>query len=183
MGMKTILVILALALGAAPALAQEVYRWVDENGVVHYSDQPREGAERVQIAPPQSYESQARAQPQGRDPDAPEETDEDAFQYESIRIVAPEDDGAVWATGGGMTVVVEVQPALRAGDRVALSLNGEAVPGTPVANTRITVNGLIRGTHILQASVIGADGQMKIFSTDVTFHVLQASINSPQRRQ
>jgi hypothetical protein len=180
--MKTLLaMVLVTLLGAAPALAQEVYRWVDENGVVHYSDQPREGAERVRIATPQSYESQAQARPQGRDPDAPAETD-DEFQYESIRIVAPEDDGAVWATGGGMTVLVAVQPALRDGDRIALSLNGVAVPGTPVANTRITVDGLIRGTHILQASVIGADGQMKVFSSDVTFHVLQASTNSPQRR-
>lgn len=181
--MRTLLaIVLFTLLGAAPALAQDVYRWVDENGVVHYSDQPREGAERVQIATPQSYESQAQARPQGRDPDAPEETD-DEFQYESIRITSPEEDGAVWATGGGMTVVVEVQPALRPGDRIGLSLNGEAVPGTPVANTRITVNGLIRGTHTLQASVIAADGQMKIFSTDVTFHVLQASLNSPLRRR
>jgi len=183
MTMKTWVALLVMLLLAAPALAQEVYRWVDENGVIHYSDQPREGAERITVAPPQSYESRAESRPEARDADAVDSPDADDFVYESIRIASPEDDGAVWATGGGMTVVVEVQPALRPGDRIGLSLNGAAVPGTPVANNRITVNGVIRGTHTLQAQVIGADGQMKIFSQDVTFHVLQASINSPQRRR
>lgn len=41
--------LLAGALGAA-----EVYRWVDENGVVHYTDTPpeRRQAEQVEISPP-----------------------------------------------------------------------------------------------------------------------------------
>lgn len=47
---------------ALPAAASEVFRWVDENGVVHYSDRPtREGAERLNVrtarpveAPPQA---------------------------------------------------------------------------------------------------------------------------------
>ncbi len=34
---------------ALPVSANEIYRWVDENGVVHYTDRPREGAERLTI--------------------------------------------------------------------------------------------------------------------------------------
>ena len=40
---RSILLVLGL-LAATAALAQEAYRWVDEDGVVHYSDRPREGA-------------------------------------------------------------------------------------------------------------------------------------------
>lgn len=176
------LVMLAL-LAAAPAAAQDVWRWVDENGTVHFSDKPREGAERVRVRAVQGYESGVTATPQARDATAPlEEGDDPVNPYRSVRIVAPEHDGAVWATGGGLTVLVEVQPALRSGDRIQLQLNGEVVLGTPVASTSIQITGLIRGPHTLQASIIAADGQVLLFSEDVNFNVLQASIHAPQRR-
>jgi hypothetical protein len=37
--MRIFLVLAGLALSLAAA-SQEIYRWVDKNGVVHYSDQP-----------------------------------------------------------------------------------------------------------------------------------------------
>jgi len=37
------------------ALAATVYKWVDENGVTHYSDQPHPGAQKVTVAAPQTY--------------------------------------------------------------------------------------------------------------------------------
>lgn len=49
---RVILFLLLMGLAGA-LLAQEAYRWVDEDGNVHYSDQPpeeeREEAERVQL--------------------------------------------------------------------------------------------------------------------------------------
>ena len=39
---------IALLLAASLALPQ-AYRWVDEDGVVHYSDQPHPGAEEVEL--------------------------------------------------------------------------------------------------------------------------------------
>jgi Domain of unknown function (DUF4124) len=41
-----------ILLAAAPAIAAEVYRSIDENGIVVYSDRPAEGAQRVHIATP-----------------------------------------------------------------------------------------------------------------------------------
>jgi len=40
---------------SAVALSATVYKWVDESGVTHYSDQPHENAEKVTIAQPQTY--------------------------------------------------------------------------------------------------------------------------------
>lgn len=179
--MKYAVFIILTLLAAAPAVAQDVYRWVDENGTVHYSDKPREGAERVRIQSVQGYESGTTATPTASDPGAAIDEPEGPY-YTAIRIVAPENDGAVWATGGGMTVLVEVQPALRPGDKILLTLNGDTVPGTPVANTAITVSGLIRGAYTVQAAVVGPSEQIYMFSDDVNFNVLQASIHSPQRR-
>lgn len=38
-----------ILLMALPVSANEIYRWIDDNGVVHYTDRPREGAERLTI--------------------------------------------------------------------------------------------------------------------------------------
>lgn len=180
--MKRAVLLMAVLL-FLPVQAQEVYRWVDENGVVHYSDQEREGAERITIRPAQSYESMHEGNPQGFDPAAEAEAGEEGLSYMTIRIVSPPDGEAIWATGGVYTVEVETVPALQPGDRISLSLNGTELPGMPVASTSIGVTGLIRGEHTLEASVIAPSGQMLIFSPEITFHVLQASINQPQRRR
>ena len=42
---------LVCAVVFAPASADEIYRWVDEHGRVHFGDQPPESAERVELAP------------------------------------------------------------------------------------------------------------------------------------
>lgn len=47
-----LIVVIAIVTFAAAASAAEVYRWVDENGKVHYGDRPRPGAERMEVAPP-----------------------------------------------------------------------------------------------------------------------------------
>lgn len=40
-----LLLALACSLASVPVIAAEVYRWVDEDGNVHFGDKPRDGAE------------------------------------------------------------------------------------------------------------------------------------------
>ena len=56
--MKTALKSLSLSAGLLIAFClaaegAEVYRWVDENGKVHFSDKPKQGAETVEVDGPQ----------------------------------------------------------------------------------------------------------------------------------
>ena len=48
MEIRAILALVGL-LAATSVLAQ-AYKWVDEDGVTHYSDRPREGAELVELS-------------------------------------------------------------------------------------------------------------------------------------
>ena len=52
--MRTLLFTL-MSLACTVALAATVYKWVDEDGVVHYSDQPHENAQKVELKAPQTY--------------------------------------------------------------------------------------------------------------------------------
>ena len=45
------------------AFAGPVYKWVDESGVVHYSDQPHENAQLIHLGTPQTYKATNYADP------------------------------------------------------------------------------------------------------------------------
>src|SRR5580704_9619716 len=54
--MRTFLFTL-MSLACSAVLAATVYKWIDENGVVHYSDQPHPNAEKVHVQEVQTYKS------------------------------------------------------------------------------------------------------------------------------
>src|SRR5262245_11822974 len=91
--MRILLILAGLALSLAAA-SQEIYRWVDKNGVVHYSDQPDSpNAELIDVIEPNAYEAQdaaAAAASAGR-ASAPDE-DADASPYTSLSISSPSQD-------------------------------------------------------------------------------------------
>src|SRR5271154_797219 len=53
--MRTVLLLAALGTCWALAAQATVYRWVDADGVVHFSDQPHQGATEIQVQEPQTY--------------------------------------------------------------------------------------------------------------------------------
>jgi len=62
-----LLLLASLAAVALPALADEIYRWVDAEGRVHFGDKPPENAERVELTPipagdPQLQQRQERGE-------------------------------------------------------------------------------------------------------------------------
>ena len=175
---------------AAPAVAQDdkaVYRWVDENGVEHSSDQPRDGAEKVEVRAPQSYSaseslrSTPTARAVGDNAEAPPAT----TTYTSVRIASPTHDSVAWNTGGEISVSIATEPALdtAAGHRVMLFLDGQAVGGTPTASTTVALSGIHRGSYELYAIVVDKDDIHLAQSETITFHVRQTSIQNPQRRR
>ena len=54
-----------LAVSSSLAVAT-TYRWVDSAGVVHYSDRPQPGAEKVNLPPAQTYTTPAAGKRQSR---------------------------------------------------------------------------------------------------------------------
>lgn len=176
---------LCAAVMVSSASAQDVYRWVDDDGVVHYSDSPREGAEKVEVREPQTYSAQVAvpATPTARDSSA--QVPPDAVDaYESVRIATPAHDSVAWNTAGEIAVEVAVNPPLNtaAGHQVMVYLDGSPVAGTPVASTTIGLTGIHRGTYELYATVVDGQGRHITQSEPITFHVRQTSIQNPQRR-
>ncbi len=178
MRMFLILAGLAVSLAAQP---QEIYRWVDKNGQVHYSDQPgAANAERVILANPNSYESAPSFgdyAPSGDEPDGFQEP----ASYRSFAIVAPTPDQVYFGGDATVAVATELDGTLRPDHTMVFFVNGNRHPATSGGGVELT--GLERGTYFLRASVLDQNGQPVISSQQVTFHIRQPSINTPQSPQ
>jgi hypothetical protein len=175
--MRTVLLLAGLLfpLMAAP---QDIYRWVDKDGIVHYADQP--GAPDAELVDVGGIAREPR-QPDGTatplyQPEAEPEPAGPAYGF--LRIASPAADQVF--TGGdasSVSVQVETDGDLRSGDQLMIFVDGNRVPG--VSGTSATLTGLTRGTHFLRAAIADANGNVVITSPQITFHTRQASIASP----
>ena len=164
--------IFSCLLAAAAAGAQEAYRWVDEDGVVHYSDRPREGAEAIVLPAPNV--ATTRRVPRPAAAAAEEEQDEEpATGYTSINIVSPAAEETLWNIEGVLNVSVALQPALRPGHQVRAYFDGEM---RPVSGTSFQLQEVWRGVHNLQVEVVDETGRVMIRTQPNRFYVQQNTV-------
>ena len=165
---------LAGLLAASLALAEGAYRWTDEDGVVHYSDVPREGAEYVDLA---GYSQStgvriaptpdsAAAEEQQPEPEAP-------FSYERLDVASPAAEETLWNIGGVLNVSLALAPALQPGHQVRVYFDGAP---RIVSGTSFQIGEVWRGAHNIQAEVIDATGRLMIRSQPSRFYVQQTSV-------
>ncbi len=97
-----------------------------------------------------------------------------AEDYQSAQIVSPEPDATIHDNNGNVTVTAVVSPTLRAGDRLALLLDGKTVAAG--SQQSFELNDIDRGTHTLRVQVQAPDGTVLITSPPVEFHMWRASL-------
>jgi len=174
--MRTILLIVGLLVSLV-AWPQEIYRWVDKDGIVHYADQPGApdavlvpnvslgmGRQDEDAAPPELYQSAPQARP------AP-------LTYQSLQITSPTPDESFFGGDVSVNVQLQLDPDLRPGDKLVVFLDGARVPA--FSGTSTTLTGLTRGTHALRAAVLNSAGSAVISSAQVNFFLRQPSIATP----
>ena len=164
-----------LSVVCTATLAATVYRWVDENGIVHYSDQPHENAQKVTIAAPQTYSaphtnSSASNKPQSRKTES--------NTYSSCTIVQPTPD-QTFQNVTSVGVAAASEPAPHDGDQMVVTLDGSKVLNFPAGGGAYNIDPIDRGQHSVQVQVQDANGKTLCQSSSVSFTVLQASSLNP----
>jgi hypothetical protein len=173
--MRTILFTL-MSLACTVAVAATVYKWVDENGVVHYSDQPHENAQKVELKAPQTYSAPKTSGPtQSSRTPAPKSS---ASVYQSCSVSEPTNE-QVFLNTDTVSAGVTTQPAVRPGDTAVVTLDGQPVPGVPASGGQFTISPVDRGAHSIQMVVKDPAGATVCSSGSVTFYVRQPSLQSP----
>lgn len=149
-----------------------LYRWVDAQGVIHFSDTPQPGAEKIQVAPAQTFPStgvpRTEALPQSQ-----------ASVYQACDISQPTAGQAFYAPEV-VAIAVRVVPDLREGDQVGVTVDGHALESTQGSVLDFELPMPDRGAHTLQAVVRDASGHTVCSSGSVTFYVQRPSLLSPQ---
>jgi hypothetical protein len=171
--METRPILLLLALLASTAGASEIYKWIDDDGVVHYSDQPRDGAERVNLPKANTISAPIhnRTNTAG-DESAPAETG--PFSYESLTVTSPAAEETLWNIEGVLNVSLAVTPALQPGHQVRVYHNGELQED--VRGLSFQLQEVWRGVHNLQAEILDESGKMMIRSQPNRFYVQQNTV-------
>ena len=170
-------VVAAVTLVLSSGLSAAVYKSVDAQGNVVYTDEPGGDAKPVKLPPLSTVPApryKSSTQP-GMDlePSA-------ATNYQKISIVSPTQDATLRDNTGAVPVNVVLEPALNsvAGDRYRYYLDGQA-QGTLTESGQISFENLDRGSHSVEAAVVDNAGRELIRSGSVQFFLHRQAVNFP----
>lgn len=169
----TTLTALLIVATVMPVSAATVWKWRDANGVIHFSDQPVAGAERVEISNP----SVIRFDTPSSSTSTTAASRSAATQYD-VRITSPANE-ETFPNAFQVSVGIGVTPGLAQGDGLVLYVDGQRVDMSPQA-TSYTINEISRGEHTVAAAVVNAQGSELRRSDSVRFYVTQPSVARPR---
>jgi hypothetical protein len=156
------------------ASAADTWRWVDANGVVHFSDRPVPGAEKLALrSAPKPGSVVPPSLPQG-----PATSTYRPQNYLSCRVTSPLND-QVFNSVTAVSASIDLQPELQPGHRVVVNLNGRAVTNWPDGALSYMLTGLTRGSYTVAVQVRDESGQAFCSSPAIAFHVRQPSLLLP----
>lgn len=156
--------------------AQVVYKVVQEDGTVLYTDQPIPGAEPLSLAGVSSSVAPSLAPTQA----SAAETDEQEGPNYKIEVVSPSPESTIRDNQGRMAIVARLSP--EASGQFHLWLNNEHVASQQ--SGAFMLDGLNRGAHTFYLTVTDNSGKTLASSDPQTFYMHQASalINSGARQ-
>lgn len=162
---------------AAPAKKPSqsaVYKWVDDQGVVHYTDKPpTDGAQPAKLPPLQTYKEGTTPNLRKFEKPGAPATTQGAAQ---IDIVTPAHDETFRERT--VPIAVMVTPQLKAGQKLIYLLDG--VPASaPTTQTSYALTEVDRGTHTVSVTVVDEAGNQYGSSPSVTVHVKPPIVDNP----
>lgn len=162
---------------ALSASAAELRRWKDADGVVHYSDRPVQGAERIDVLSTQKSTGEFTPETPKRAPPPPPVD----VRFTRCAVTAPTND-QVFNNVNTVDVSIAVEPGLQGDYRLQVLLNGREDPDWPAGALSRTLVNLYRGSYTLSARVLDLNGRAVCTGPIINFHVRQPSILAPGRR-
>ena len=164
-----ILIVCVLALLAGTAVAADpVYKWVDENGVVHYTDKPpSDNAKPAKLPPLHTYKSGTNPNLSKFDKGPAPGKATGAAQ---IELVTPAHDETFRGAQRTVPVAVVVTPQLKEGQKLIYLLDG-APQAAPTTDTSFAFTEVARGSHTASVTLVDAAGTTLATSKSVTFHM------------
>lgn len=180
------LLLAVLALASAHPAGAQVYRYVDANGVIHYTDKPPEGtgAKPVPLPPLQTYKAGAAPPPSafGSAPAKPAQSESAQAMPSSrfgVTITSPTPEETFRDGSSDLSVAVSVMPGLVDGFGLIYYIDGAAFNREPLMQTSVSVGAMERGVHVFEVALVDRGGKEVARSAPVTVHMKQAVVRPP----
>jgi len=162
-------VAIALALLIGTSAHAELYKKVDEQGNITYSDVPSGAAKPVQPPGLSTYGTPEQHKQASKKP--PEAAKPPATNYTALAIASPANDEALRDSSGALAVKISLAPQLdtKSGHKLVLllDLKSAAVAQTP----DVALKDVERGTHTLKVQVTDANGRVLKESAEINFQM------------
>ena len=167
------------SLAAFAAQAAVVYKWTDSDGVVHYSDQPVPGAEKIYTTSSTGGTVTARQ----AEPASPADSKKPvgALGYSAFALTSPAPEQTFFGDEA-ISAHLSLEPALLPGHTIIWHLDGGHIEDPGPTATEVTLPHLDRGTYAISATVTDPDSGESRRTDSVTFYVHQPSELSPQHK-
>ena len=166
-----------LLFAVVSAAHAEVYRWVDENGTVHYTDKPpspeAKPAELPKLQQFPANELPSYSNPKAAAAEAPADA---ADTRPIVKVISPTQDQTFRHTSQQVQVVVSVNPSLKSGQGLVYYLDGSPFNSEPTRAQSMALQPVYRGTHLVSVAVV-QDGRELTHSDSVTFHMMPPTVN------
>ena len=179
-----------LALGLVPVLsaplllrAAVVYKWIDADGVVHFSDQPVDGAEKIITSSGSTHGILTGPAPSAAAAQDKPKAATLADTHVSIVSPAPEQ---TFSGAEPVTAALSVEPASKPGRPISITWTSNGAPvGEGADAMSFTLPPELttaRGGYTLGATLTDTLSGESKSADPVTFNVLRPSTLSPQHR-
>lgn len=166
-----------LALSAACYAIAEVYRVINADGTVTYTDNPPAGDPTVEPMDLPTINTQPGLQMPSMTKKADLKEEEEFAGYNQIRIVSPAPGATIPPGYEQIPVKVSTIPGLQQGHLIQLMSNGQPY-GSPSSRTTFSISPLIRGEHSIQAKILDSNNDIVGQSGTTTVHVKRNSIQN-----
>jgi hypothetical protein len=160
--------------------AAVVYKWTDAEGVVHFSDQPVPGAEKIITSGAASNGINSGVASGPATMPQPRNAQSQAVAAMAIESPAKEQ---VFFNDDVVPVRLHVEPGLQPSQTIAWNLNGQPLSDQGPKALSFGLSGLARGTYTLGATVTDSSTGASQSADSVTFYVRQPSELAPQHKK
>lgn len=176
-----LLIVIALATSglSGAATAADIWKWVDANGVTHYSDQPVQGATRIEVRAGNVSQSSSNSLGSSTASSSSQSDSDTGPAYVDFAIYRPESNESIINTGGQVNVEIRLNPAIQPLHQLSLYLDGRLVTGFPPNSQSYALTEVPRGVHSLIAVITDQYGKRLQETQSVGFNVRQESIANP----
>jgi hypothetical protein len=168
--MKLKLIFLAFLIFYLPILFGEVYKTVDEDGNIIFTDRPTTNSEEIKLKELKTTETVKPSSSSSGSASRGKNTAD--FSYKKLFVSKPADGSSIRSNTGNVSISVNSEPSLRSGHRILITMNGkELSKGT---GKSVSLTNVDRGTHTVTVSIIDSSSNT-IISTSSSFSILRAS--------